>query len=77
MDVEKMVATYICLAVALFLLWWPQWEEDRRRLRRMDRELESKRLDLYLKYGIDVRDVECEHFDEWLHWNRHGRGRPY
>lgn len=68
---------YVGLFIALFLFWYPAWEDDRMRRRRNEREAESKRLDMVIKYGIDPRDVEIEHLNEWMHWQFHGRGTPY
>lgn len=72
-----MIASFICIAVALFLLWYPQWEDDRRRMRNYEREAESKRLDFIIKHGFDPQGVTLEDMHEWMHWQQCGRGLPY
>lgn len=72
-----MIYTWMGTFIALFLFMYPSWEDDRRRMRRNDRELEARRLNILIQYGIDPREVDVDHMSEWLHWRQHGRGVPY
>lgn len=78
-DQQRLMPVYswILLAIALFLFWYPAWDDDRRRMRRNERESESKRLDIIIKYGIDPREIEISDLNEFMHWRQHGRGTPY
>lgn len=76
-----MASSFILVAIALFLLYWPLWEEERTRSRRRDRELQSKREELQIKclmeFGEPDLEVVMDAGFEWAHWHTHGRGRAY
>jgi hypothetical protein len=76
------LSLWIGLFVALALLWWPSYEDERLKRRRRDRELAQARQDICIHNALEVgfwvpfdELVDCGH--EWLHWQNTGRGRPY
>lgn len=77
-----MVSVWICTAVALALLFYPQWEEDRIKRRRDERESEATQLELRLRFAQEFGmlltfEEISEAVHEWSSWRSRGRGEPY
>lgn len=63
---------WVPVAVALFWLWYPDWDNDRRKRRREEVERQMKRIELVVKGGIDIEDRAAvqEMIDDYLRRHR-------